>query len=41
VLFEPGLAERLGAAAHDSAGRWLTTPDEFADRVLAVVQSTL
>ena len=41
VLFEAGLAERLGAAAHASSKRWLSTPDEFADRVLAVVQSTL
>jgi len=41
VLFEDGLAERLGAAAHDASATWLSTPDEFADRVLAVVQSVL
>jgi glycosyltransferase involved in cell wall biosynthesis len=41
VLFEAGLAERLGAAAQESAARWLSTPDEYADRVLAVVESVL
>jgi glycosyltransferase involved in cell wall biosynthesis len=41
VLFEEGLAEKLGAAAHESAARWLSTPDEYAERVLAVVQSVL
>jgi len=41
VLFEPGLAERLGAAAHASSATWVSTPDEYADRVLAVVQSVL
>jgi glycosyltransferase involved in cell wall biosynthesis len=41
VLFEEGLAERLGAAAHASSAQWVSTPDEYADRVLAVVQSVL
>jgi glycosyltransferase involved in cell wall biosynthesis len=41
ILFEPGLAERLGAAAHEASPRWVSTPAEFADRVLATVQSTL
>jgi glycosyltransferase involved in cell wall biosynthesis len=41
ALFEPGLAEQLGAAARESAGRWLSTPDEYADRVLHVVESVL
>jgi glycosyltransferase involved in cell wall biosynthesis len=41
ILREPGLAERLGAGAHASSARWVSTPDEFADRVLAVVQSAL
>src|SRR5207237_4867915 len=41
VLFEPGLAERLGGVAHESAGRWLSTPDEYADRVPSVVESVL
>jgi hypothetical protein len=41
VLAEPGLAEQLGLGAQESAPRWLSTPDEFAGRVLAVVQSVL
>ena len=41
MLFEPGLAERLGQAAHEDAPRWRSTPDEYADRVLAVVESVL
>ena len=41
VLFEEGLAARLGAAAHESAARWRSTPDEYADRVLAIVESVL
>jgi glycosyltransferase involved in cell wall biosynthesis len=41
VLFEPGLAERLGAGAHADAPRWQSTADEYADRVLAVVESVL
>jgi len=38
VLVEPGLAERLGAAAHDASARWLSSPGEYADRVLDVVR---
>jgi glycosyltransferase involved in cell wall biosynthesis len=41
ALVEPGLAERLGEAAHEASGRWLSTPDEYADRVLAVVERVL
>jgi glycosyltransferase involved in cell wall biosynthesis len=41
ILFEAGLAERLGAAARESSGRWLSTPDEYAGRVLHVVESVL
>jgi glycosyltransferase involved in cell wall biosynthesis len=41
LLFEEGLAERLGAAALSSSERWVSTPDEYADRVLAVVRSVL
>jgi glycogen synthase len=41
VLAEPGLAERLGAAAHEESSQWLSTPAEFADRVLATVQQLL
>jgi glycosyltransferase involved in cell wall biosynthesis len=41
ILREPGLAERLGAGAGASSAQWVSTPDEYADRVLAVVQSVL
>jgi len=41
VLVEPGLAERLGAAAHEESARWLSTPEEFADRLLETVQKLL
>jgi glycosyltransferase involved in cell wall biosynthesis len=41
ILVEPGLAERLGAGAAEDAARWRSSPDEYADRVLAVVQSVL
>lgn len=41
ALFEEGLAERLGAEASGAAARWISTPDEYADRVLAVVESVL
>jgi glycosyltransferase involved in cell wall biosynthesis len=41
VLVEPGLAERLGTAARDASARWLSTPDEFADRVLETVRRLL
>jgi glycosyltransferase involved in cell wall biosynthesis len=39
VLVEDGLAQRLGAAAHEESGRWLSTPDEFAERVFGVVEA--
>jgi glycosyltransferase involved in cell wall biosynthesis len=41
ILTEPGLAEKLGEGAHASAAQWVSTPDEYADRVFAVVQSVL
>jgi len=41
ILAESGLGERLGAGAAADAARWLSTPDEYAERVLAVVQSVL
>jgi hypothetical protein len=41
ILVVPGLAERLGAGAAEDAARWRSSPDEYADRVLAVVQSVL
>ena len=41
ILFEAGLAERLGAAAHEDSARWTSTPAEFAERVLATVERVL
>ena len=41
VLVEEGLAARLGEGAGAAAGRWVSTPDEYADRVLAVVNAVL
>jgi glycosyltransferase involved in cell wall biosynthesis len=41
MLDEVGLAERLGAAAHASAERWLTSPEEFAARFRALVDGVL
>jgi glycosyltransferase involved in cell wall biosynthesis len=38
VLVEPGLAERFGDAAQQASGAWLSTPAEYADRVLEVVE---
>jgi glycosyltransferase involved in cell wall biosynthesis len=35
------LARRLGEGALASAGRWLSTPDEYADRVRGVVDAAL
>jgi glycosyltransferase involved in cell wall biosynthesis len=36
ALTEPGLAERLGAAAHERAAVWVQTPEEYAQRVRAL-----
>ena len=33
LLGDRELAARLGAAARHSGERWVTTPDEFADRL--------
>jgi len=41
VLVEEGLAARLGAGAAAAAERWVSTPDEYANRVLAVVNAVL
>jgi glycosyltransferase involved in cell wall biosynthesis len=41
VLTEDGLAARLGGAAAAAAERWVSTPAEYADRVLAVVKAVL
>jgi glycosyltransferase involved in cell wall biosynthesis len=37
VLSDRALAERLGRGAHESAGLWRVTPDEWARRVAALV----
>src|SRR5262249_49583349 len=41
VLSEDGLAERLGEGAAAAAERWVSTPEEYADRVFAVVEAVL
>ncbi len=41
VLADRGLAQRLGDAARESAARWLTTPEEFADRFRTLVDGVL
>jgi glycosyltransferase involved in cell wall biosynthesis len=41
ILTEDGLAVRLGDGAAVAAGRWVSTPEEYADRVLAVVEAVL
>jgi glycosyltransferase involved in cell wall biosynthesis len=41
VLADRELAARLGAAARESAPRWRTTPEEFADRFRALVDRVL
>jgi glycosyltransferase involved in cell wall biosynthesis len=41
VLTEDGLAARLGEGAAAAAARWVSSPDEYADRVLAVVNAVL
>jgi glycosyltransferase involved in cell wall biosynthesis len=38
VLTDRGLAERLGAGAHSSAGLWTIAPEEFAGRLRALVE---
>jgi glycosyltransferase involved in cell wall biosynthesis len=40
VLVDRELAERLAAAARPSGERWLTTPEEFADRLAELVEAT-
>jgi glycosyltransferase involved in cell wall biosynthesis len=39
VLVEDGLAARLGDGAGAAAERWVSSPDDYADRVLAVVNA--
>jgi glycosyltransferase involved in cell wall biosynthesis len=41
VLTEDGLAARLGEGASAAAGKWVSTPEEYAGRVLAVVEAVL
>lgn len=41
ALTEPGLAERLGAAGRESVERFLTTPEDFASRVRALVDEVI
>lgn len=38
VVREPALAERLAAAARESVEPWLATPEEYAERVLHLVE---
>jgi glycosyltransferase involved in cell wall biosynthesis len=41
VFTEPGLAERLGAAAHARYERWRQTPEQFALRMRALVDGAI
>jgi glycosyltransferase involved in cell wall biosynthesis len=41
VLSDRPLAERLGAAAHDAAPRWVLTADQWAEATRAVVDAAL
>jgi glycosyltransferase involved in cell wall biosynthesis len=38
ALTEPGLAERLGATGRDRVEPWLQTPEQYAERVKALVE---
>jgi glycosyltransferase involved in cell wall biosynthesis len=41
LLSEDGLAARLGDGAAAAAAQWVSTPEEYAGRVLAVVEAVL
>ena len=41
VLGNPEIATQLGAGAHAAAGRWVATPEEFAARMLALVETVI
>ena len=41
VLGDPVLAQRLGSGAHAAAGRWVATPEEFAGRMRALVDTVI
>ena len=38
LLADQALAERLGAGASDSAGRWLASPADYAERIAELVR---
>jgi glycosyltransferase involved in cell wall biosynthesis len=40
VLTDRTLADRLAAGASEAGARWVTTPDEFADRLAELVEAT-
>ncbi len=41
LLGDPETAVRLGAGAHAAAGQWIASPDEFAARILALVEAVI
>ena len=41
IVTDSALAERLGAAAGVAAASWVSTPDEYADRMRALVETAL
>ncbi len=41
VLGDAVLAQRLGSGAHAAAGRWVATPEEFAGRMRALVDTVI
>ncbi len=41
VLGDAVLAQRLGSRAHAAAGRWMATPEEFAGRMRALVDTVI
>ena len=41
ILTDHELAVRLGAAAAASSAAWVSSPDEYADRVRALVDAAL
>jgi glycosyltransferase involved in cell wall biosynthesis len=41
ILTDRELAERLGRGAHESSGRWRSSPEQFAENMRAVVERAL
>jgi glycosyltransferase involved in cell wall biosynthesis len=41
MLADRTLAERLAAGAREAGERWIATPDEFADRLAELVETTV